>query len=246
MKKRKLLKLIPFVIIILLLGYSAFWVSSYSKPTEDAVAVFNSNSTINVTRDKFITFTPKYQEATTGFIFYPGGKVDPEAYAPLCSKIATKGYTVVIVPMPLNLAILNGDKGKEVIDAYPEIKNWVIGGHSLGGVMAANFAHSHLDLVKGLVMYAAYPQNKNDLSTSRLKVLSLWGSEDGCADITKVTGAKDILPKDTEFKPIDGGNHAQFGNYGKQKGDNTAKISILEQQNIAIQYTVSLLSEVSK
>ena len=246
MKKKRLLKLIPFVIIILLVGYSAFWVSSYSKPTEDAIAVFNSNSTIDVTRDKFITFTPKYQEATTGFIFYPGGKVAPEAYAPLCSKIAAKGYKVVIVPMPLNLAILSGDKGNEVIAAYPEIKNWAIGGHSLGGVMAASFAHNHLDLVKGLIMYAAYPQNKDDLSTSNLKVLSLWGSEDGCADITKVTGAKDILPKDTEFKSITGANHAQFGNYGNQKGDNPAKISSVEQQNLAVQYTVSLLSEVTK
>ena len=246
MKKIRHLKLISFVIIIILVVYSAFWVSSYSKPTEDAVAVFNSSSSINVTRDKFITFAPKYKEPTTGFIFYPGGKVAPEAYAPLCSKIAAKGYKVVIVPMPLNLAVLSGDKGKEVITAYPEIKNWVIGGHSLGGVMAASFAHSHLDLVKGLIMYAAYPQDKNDLSTSNLKVLSLWGSEDGCADITKVTGAKDILPKDTEFKPIAGGNHGQFGNYGNQKGDNPAKISIIEQQNLAVQYTVSLLSEVSK
>ena len=246
MKKIRHLKLIPFVIIIILVVYSAFWVSSYSKPTEDAIAVFNTNSSINVARDKFITFTPKYKKATTGFIFYPGGKVAPEAYAPLCSKIAAKGYKVVIVPMPLNLAVLSGDKGEEVITAYPEIKNWIIGGHSLGGVMAASFAHSHLDLVKGLIMYAAYPQDKNDLSTSNLKVLSLWGSEDGCADITKVTGAKDILPKDTEFKPIAGGNHGQFGNYGNQKGDNPAKISSIEQQSLAVDYTVSLLSEVSK
>ena len=246
MKKKRLLKLIPFVIIILLLGYSAFWVSSYSKPTQDAVAILNNNSALDITSDKFITFTPKYQEVATGFIFYPGGKVAPEAYAPLCSKIAAKGYKVVIVPMPLNLAILSGDKGKQVIAAYPEIKNWAIGGHSLGGVMAASFAHNHLDLVKGLIMYAAYPQNKDDLSTSTLKVLSLWGSEDGCADITKVTGAKDILPRDTEFKSIDGANHAQFGNYGNQKGDNPAKISSVEQQNLALQYTISLLSEISK
>ncbi|MCB2288590.1 alpha/beta hydrolase [Clostridium sp. CS001] len=248
MKKRKLLKFIPLVIVLLLVSYSAFWVSSYSRPTEEAVAVFNSNSgsNINVAKDKFITFTPKYKEATTGFIFYPGGKVAPEAYAPLCSKIAANGFMVVIVPMPLNLAVLSGNKGNEVIKDYPEIKNWVIGGHSLGGVMAASFAHSHLDLVKGLVMYAAYPQNKDDLSSSNLKVLSLWGSEDGCADINKVTGAKDILPKDSEFKAIDGGNHAQFGNYGNQKGDNAAKISVLEQQNLAIEYTVDLLGEVSK
>lgn len=246
MKKRKFLRFIPLLLIVLIVSYAAFWVLSYSRPTEDAITAFNSNSNIEVLNDKFITFTPKDKKTETGFIFYPGGKVAPEAYAPICSKIASQGYKVIIVPMPLNLAVLNGDKAQEVIKAYPEIKNWVIGGHSLGGVMAASFAKKHTDEIKGLVMFAAYPQAKDDMSKDDLKVLSLWGSEDGCADISKVTGAKAILPKDAEFMPIEGGNHAQFGNYGAQKGDNQAKIPAVQQQSIAVQHTVSLLSEVSE
>ncbi|ERI93979.1 hypothetical protein HMPREF1982_01287 [Clostridiales bacterium oral taxon 876 str. F0540] len=246
MKKRRLLRFTPLLLIAALVIYAIFWVSSYSRPTEDAVMAFSSNNSIEVSNDKFITFTPKDKNTETGFIFYPGGKVAPEAYAPICSKIAAQGYKVIIVPMPLNLAVLNGNKAQEVIKAYPEIKNWVIGGHSLGGVMAASFAKKHTDEIKGLVMFAAYPQAKDDMSKDTLKVLSLWGSEDGCADISKVTGAKAIVPKDAEFKAIEGGNHAQFGNYGFQKGDNEAKIPSAQQQSIAVEYTVSLLNEVSK
>lgn len=246
MNKKKLKIFIPLLIILFLFGYAAYWLTDYYKPTEEAVAAFNENKSFEIIKDDFITISPKNVTATTGFIFYPGGKVAPEAYIPLASKIANNGYKVIIVPMPFNLAILDGNKGEEVIKDYPEIKNWVVGGHSLGGVMAADFAYKHLDEVKGLVMFAAYPQDKNNLTDSNIKVLSIYGTEDGCADIGKIQGAKTILPKSSEFKAIDGGNHAQFGNYGFQKGDNDAKISTEEQQAITVQYTVNLLNEVSK
>jgi hypothetical protein len=246
MKKKRLKLYIHLVLLILILGYGTYWVNDYYRPTEDAVPVFNSGKSMEISKDDFITIYPKEETITTGFIFYPGGKVAPEAYIPIASKIASKGYTVVIVPMPLKLAVLGGNKGEEVIKAHPEIKNWVIGGHSLGGVMAANFAKKHLDQIKGLVMFAAYPQDKDNLSSSNLKVVSIYGTEDGCADIAKVTGAKGLLPMDASFKPIEGGNHAQFGNYGQQKGDNKAALTSSEQQAAAVQYTVSLLEAVSK
>jgi hypothetical protein len=246
MKKKKLIKFISLAIAVFIIGYCVIWVSSYYRPSEEATAVFNNSASVEITRDKLITFTPKGQKSETGFIFYPGGKVTPDAYAPLCSKIAASGYKVIIAPMPLNLAILNGEKAKDVIAANPDIKNWVIGGHSLGGVMAASYAYKHPNQVKGLVLYAAYPQDKNNMSKQGLKVLSLWGTEDGCADLKKVLGAKSLVPEGSEFKAIEGGNHAQFGSYGPQKGDNSAKIPSTEQQSIAAQYTISLLSEVSK
>lgn len=246
MNKKRLKIFIPLLILFLLLGYGAYWLTDYYKPTEEAVAAFSENKSFQVIKDEFISVNPKNVNTTTGFIFYPGGKVAPEAYIPLASKIANNGYKVIIVPMPFNLAVLDGNKGEEVIKAYPEIKTWVVGGHSLGGVMAADFAYKHLNEVKGLVMFAAYPQDKDNLSHSNIKVLSIYGTEDGCADIDKIQGAKTILPKTSEFKAIEGGNHAQFGNYGFQKGDKEAKISTAEQQSITVQYTVNLLSEVSK
>jgi hypothetical protein len=245
MKIKKQFKITLIIFAAIFLAFAANWLLSSYKPTEEAVQVFSS-SNVEVSKDKFITFKPKEKTPETGLIFYPGGKVAPEAYAPLCSKIAAQGYMVVIAPMPLNLAVLSPDKAEEVIKTFPNIKNWAIGGHSLGGVMAASFAKKHSEEVKALAFFASYPQDKDDLSSSKLKVLSLWGSEDGLADISKIKGAEKLLPSSSVFKEIPGGNHAQFGSYGIQEGDKEAKIPALDQQSLAVQYTVNLLSEISK
>ena len=107
--------------------------------------------------DNFITFTPKNITATTGLTIYPGAKVEPEAYAPLANKIAQAGYEVIITPMPLNFAIFDYNAADEVISKYPNIKNWAISGHSLGGVMAAKYASENSN-IKGVIFYASYPQ----------------------------------------------------------------------------------------
>jgi dienelactone hydrolase len=246
MKKKKQIKIISLIALLIVIAFAANWLLTSYKPTEDTIAVFSSSNTVEVSKDKYITFMPRDKSPETALIFYPGGKVSPEAYAPLCNKIAAQGYMVVIVPMPLNLAILNSESAEQVIKAYPDIKNWAIGGHSLGGVMAATFAKKHSDLVKGLALYASYPQDKDDMSDTGLKVLSIWGSEDGCADISKITAAQSLVPADSVFKEISGGNHAQFGNYGFQKGDKEPKIPALDQQSLTVQYTASLLDDISK
>lgn len=245
MKRNKLFKIVTLLIAAVVIITASIWLFSSYKPTDDAIAVFSSNSNVEVTKGKYITFTPRDKAPDTALIFYPGGKVAPEAYAPICSKIATRGYMVIIAPMPLNLAVLSPDMAQDIIKSYDKIKNWAIGGHSLGGVMAASFAKKHSEEIKALVFYASYPQKKDDISNTNLKVLSIWGSEDGCADISKIKAAENIIPKDSVFKEIPGGNHAQFGNYGFQKGDNVAKIPSLDQQSLAVQYTVNLLSEIS-
>lgn len=217
---------------------------NYSRPTAEALSSLKSNAKVTIEKNKYITFTPK-TSTDIGFIFYPGGKVAAEAYAPLCAGIAEKGYKVVIVPMPLNFAIFGKDKAAAVISAYPEINHWAIGGHSLGGVFAANYAYNNAKDIEALILYASYPQNSNNMSNTDIKVLSLWGSEDGVANIKTILGSKKLLPKDSLFKSISGGNHAQFGNYGLQKGDNNSKISSKEQQQEAITYTVDLLKQLS-
>jgi hypothetical protein len=246
MKSKKKIKIIIFLVTAVIIAFTSNWLFSSYKPTEEAISVFSSFNTFEVTKDKYIIFKPLNKTPDTALIFYPGGKVSPEAYGPICSKIATQGYMVVIVPMPLNLAILSPNRAEEIIKDHPGIKNWAIGGHSLGGVMAAAFAKKHTNEIKALALYASYPQSKDNFSETKLKVLSIWGSEDGCADISKITAAQNLVPKDSIFKEISGGNHAQFGNYGFQKGDNEAKISALDQQNMAVQYTVNLLSEIAK
>src|SRR5512135_3882355 len=119
------------------------------------------------------------QPADTGLIFYPGGLVDPAAYAPLMKQISDQGIMTVIVPMPLDLAIFGVNKANDVIAAYPEIKHWIIGGHSLGGSMAAEFVKGHPAAVEGIAFMAAYPADTTNLSALPIKVVSVHGSNDG-------------------------------------------------------------------
>ncbi len=161
-------------------------------------------------------------------------------------QIAAQGYLAVIVPMPLNLAVLAPGKASQVMAAYPEIKDWIIGGHSLGGSMAANYVKQNPTLLDGLFFWAAYPASGDDLSQETIKVVSVSGSLDGLATPDKIEASRVLLPTDTIWIPIEGGNHAQFGWYGDQPGDNPAEISRAEQQKIAIQAVLDLLNSVTK
>lgn len=164
-------------------------------------------------------------DSKTGFIFYPGGKVEAKSYEPILTSLSEKGVCVVLVEMPFNLAVLDSNAADKVMSQFNNIENWYIGGHSLGGAMAASYAAKHQDKLKGVVLLAAYPTKELDIP-----VLSIYGSEDGVLNrqkykeyIVKVNNLSEII--------IDGGNHAQFGNYGEQSGDNKPKISSEKQWN---------------
>lgn len=239
-KKHRIIKWTGIILAILLVVATvsgAIWINKTYKPNEEAKNVLAGTSKVKVTKDNYIEFMPTDKEPETGLIFYPGGLVEPEAYAPLCEKIAEKGYLVVIAPMKWNLAILSPNEAKGVQEKYPSIKTWAIGGHSLGGVMACKYASNH-DTIKGIILYAAYPQS-DEIEASDINVLSMYGSLDGVADLNKVKNAK--LPKNAEFKEIPGGNHSYFGSYGLQKGDNETTIASNEQLNIAANNTAEFL-----
>ena len=197
-----------------------------------------------MTGDKWLVFAPKQTTPTTGFIFYPGGLVDPRAYAPPVHAIAAEGYLVVIVPMPLNLAVFGSGKATNVINAFPEIEQWVIGGHSLGGTMAGQYAAQNSGNVSGLGLWASYPAESNNLSNNNLKVVSVYGTNDGLVTPENIDHSRALLPPDTEFVAIEGGNHAQFGWYGPQDGDNSAAISRLAQQEQTVTASLSLLNQI--
>jgi acetyl esterase/lipase len=210
----------------------------------EALAALQTDPQVTVTTDPWLVFQPTDQTPTTGLIIYPGGRVDPRAYAPAARAIAAQGYLVVIVPMPLNLAVLGSGRAAAVIQAYPDIQHWVIGGHSLGGSMAALYADKHRDQINGLALLASYPASSNDLSDSTIKVTSIYGTQDGLATKDKIDASRGLLPADTTWISIEGGNHAQFGWYGDQPGDNPATISRQEQQAQIIQAIVDLLRSV--
>ncbi|MGG1472456.1 alpha/beta fold hydrolase [Brevibacillus agri] len=163
-----------------------------------------------------------------GLILYPGALVTPESYAPLARALAGSGYRVFIARMPLNLAITDVERANQVLKAYPQ-QSFVIGGHSLGGAMAARYAASQLERIDGVIFLGAYPDKRGDLKEADVPVLSLLGSRDGVIDRKKYEENKQFLPKRTVYMSIEGGNHAQFGSYGAQEGDQPAAITPQEQ-----------------
>lgn len=237
-KKNKISKISIIIIsvIVIFIGVFIIWANNSYKPTSEAVEALKTNEVVTVTDDKFIVFEPK-SKATKGFIFYPGGKVEPEAYSTLAREIAEEGYLVVIAPMTLDLAVLSPNKATDVIEKFDYIETWAIGGHSLGGVMAVNYAAKN-ENINGVVLYASYPLGE-ELKDLDIKVLSMYGSKDGVADLEKIKNA--VLSKNSEVVEIEGGNHAGFGSYGNQKGDNEATITGEEQIEKAANYTVEFL-----
>ena len=248
MKKRRILiGILVGIVVIFGLGVGGFllWASNPYPAMPEALAGLESDALLRVQTDPWITFAPTGEAPSTGFIFYPGGLVEAEAYTPAVRAIAEAGYLTVIVPMPLNLAVLDASAAAEVIAAHPEIEYWAIGGHSLGGSMAAAFADENAQ-IDGLALWASYPAESNDLSARALAVTSIYGTDDGVALPETVLAAKPLLPADTVWVPIEGGNHAQFGWYGVQEGDNPAQISRAAQQDQVIWATVELLQRLEK
>lgn len=235
-----------FLIIgaILLIGLLAFgiWAANPRGPMPEALAALESDDRVIVKTDSWLTFTPHNMTPTTGFILYPGGRVDARSYAPPANAIAEAGYFVVIPPMSLSLAVLNPDAATDVIAAHPEIERWAIGGHSLGGAMAADYVYKQSDATEGLILWASYPPESVDLrDREELITLSIYGTEESGAE--KMQAAAAVLPPNTEWVAIEGGNHAQFGWYGDDES-NPATISRAEQQTQIIDATVAILNDI--
>ena len=222
------------------------WANNAAPADAAALAALTSDAQVTVSEENgFIVFYPtENPKPETGFIFYPGGKVDYRAYAPVLKLIAAQGVFVAVVPVRLNLAFFDINAAARVEATYPEIKNWFVGGHSLGGVAASIYAAEHSE-IKGVVFWASYPAD-DSLKTGNIPAVSIYGTNDGLATGEKLDGSKALLLPDTKFVAIEGGNHAQFGSYGLQSGDNEASISPEAQWTQTAEATVEFFSEVLK
>ena len=242
------MKVLIAVVAVFAIAVVAFviWGSTPLGPMPEALAALESDANVAVATDPWLSFTPTQGAKNTGLIFYPGGRVDPRSYAPMARAIAEAGYPVVIVPMPLNLAVFGVNRAADVIAAHPEVEHWVIGGHSLGGSMAASFTRNNPDLIDGLFLVASYPASSDDLSGfDDLTTYSVSATNDGLATPDKIDASRPLLPADTIWVPIEGGNHAQFGYYGDQPGDGQATNSREEQQRQTVEAALQMLSTVS-
>ena len=241
MKRKRILYGGIGLLVVLIGAFIGFvvWAGSTNPVMDEAIAALESDATVTVEQEEWIVFRPTERASQVGFIFYPGGRVDARAYAPLMRAIAAEGYLTVIVPMPLNLAVLDIERAAEVMAAYPDVERWAIGGHSLGGAMAASYTYSHPDHIDGLVLYAGYPAESNSLADANLPVMSIYGTRDG--RFQDLEASTPLLPGNTTYVVIEGGNHAQFGYYGLQHGDGEATISWKAQQEQSLWATLDLL-----
>lgn len=199
----------------------------------------------------FIEVNPtSNQYSKTGLVFYPGGFVDPHAYIGPLSKFVNsgKGHKVIIVKMPGNLAFFDPQRGAWIYEEFPDVTQWVISGHSLGGVMACSVVKKNPGFFMGLVLMASYPGSSNDLSDWTSSVLSMRGEFDGIVDSLTIASNASSLPEPCWIKSLDsiptgsspitvyyiipGGNHSQFGNYGDQEGDGIATITREDQAEL--------------
>lgn len=230
--------------IIASIGF-VWWGNTPLEAMPEALAGLQSNPGVSVETSPWMIFTPSENAFDLGVILYPGGHVDPRAYAPLAKEIAAQGYLVILPPMPLNLAVFGVNEADQIMQSYSEIETWVIGGHSLGGAMAAEYVAANPNKIRGLMLWASFSAENTDLSqVPGLDVFSIYGTEDGGVD--DIRASKGRLPADTVWVEIEGGNHAQFGWYGIQPGDGVARITRLDQQEIILNNTLNFLDDLTQ
>lgn len=228
-KQKKGLWIIPVVALLSVVIVFLIYVEQYYHADETALEALKTEDAVSVVKTEYGWLFDGPSE-TDAMIFYPGGKVEETAYAPLLRCLAEKGMDVCLVRMPFRLAVFGENKADQVITRY-NYSNWYIGGHSLGGLIAADYAADHSSQLTGVIMLAAYPTKP---LSEKLRSIIIYGSEDRVLNRKRMEEANRYLPNNSEKFIIEGGNHAQFGNYGDQSGDGIAAISSEEQQNQAV------------
>lgn len=218
-----------FLILAVLTGAFFWYVSDYYRAEDVALAVMAQDNGIAV-QDNLTILSPAYL-TDTAMIFYPGAKVEAEAYLPLLDQIRQTGITCILVHMPFRMAIFDADAAEAVISQFPEIQHWYMAGHSMGGAMASKFASDHPDQVDGLILMGAYIYGDYPDEDT----LTIYGSLN--------QSVEDHIDYTENIVEIEGGNHAQFGNYGPQKGDPTATISAEEQQRQTVEAIETFLAQ---
>lgn len=237
MKRKRIRRGLVLLIVAVLVIAGVWYVGDYYHAEENVSQYFQKESIVHVEEIKQGLWLDGGGEETA-LIFYPGAKVEYTAYLPMLYALAEEGVDVFLVHMPCNLAIFGKNKADAIMSEYT-YENWYLGGHSLGGAMAAAYTAKHMEAVAGLALLAAYPTES--LSEGNLSVLSVYGSEDHVLSMEKVEEGRTLMPEAyTEFC-IKGGNHAQFGNYGLQDGDGEAMISAKEQQEQTVKRILQMI-----
>lgn len=228
-KKHKTRIILTTLLLILSIIIISFLMYANDYYHADLKAIEGFSYADNIERKMLDNNTIVYEpeNSKTGLIFYPGGKVEYTAYEPLMEAIAEKGITCILIQMPFNLAIFDVNAADGIKEEYPNIENWYIGGHSLGGAMASSYISNHQEEFEGLILLAAY--STTDLSKTNINVISIYGSNDQVLNLKKYLSYKANLPSSLKEEIIEGGCHSYFGMYGYQEGDGIPSITNEEQ-----------------
>ena len=237
-KRGKRIALILLIIIVVFVVAMFVYLERYYHADADAMKALNSDAQVTVTEtsEGYLFDGPGEDSA---IVFYPGGKVEEESYAPLMRRLAEQGQDAFLLELPFRLAVFDMDAAGDVIEDY-DYDRWILAGHSLGGVAAASYTAEHPDEVEGLVLMASYPTKE---IPDEIPVLSIYGSEDRVLNLKSYEESRELWSDQTEEVVIEGGNHAQYGNYGEQKGDGEALISAEEQKRAVVENILKLFPE---
>ena len=242
-RKRQLSRFVRFFLIaclavFFLVSEGLIWLEDYYHAEDEAFSYLQGSDQVIVNRtvNGYLFDGPGKDSA---MIFYPGARVEVEAYAPMLFSLAEAGEDVFLVRMPFRIAFLGISEAEKLIGNF-DYDAWYLAGHSMGGVAAAEYAAKHPDKISGIVYLASYPASDTD---DKIRTLSVYGSEDGVLDREAYEKSRKYLPPEAQEEVIKGGNHACFGNYGEQKGDGKAVISAKEQQETTVQAVIAWINE---
>lgn len=244
---KKILKCTLAIFLVILAVSSIFlykkgWLHPVFKAGEKAGAVLAGESSEYEIRELdggALAFVP--DQAKQGLIFYPGGLVEPKAYAPLMDSLANEAVLCVLLNPKTRLPMFEAGIADGMKEEFPEVADWYIGGHSMGGLAAVSYVSEHLEEFEGLVLLASYPNL--DLRDSGLKVLCAYGSNDGVLSFEAYQEGKALLPADYKEVTIDGGCHSYFADYGVKGGDGEPEITMEEQIGITVKAVMEMVEE---
>ncbi len=232
MKKRtKIILFSILAVVLLVIGGGAYYIVQSAPVSETELSQAEIDTFSFEKKEGYLYFQSDHKNARTGIIIYQGARFEPLNYSRIANELQKMGYDVFISAMPFNWAFFNINLAGDIIDAYPQIDNWFVGGHSLGGAMASSFVQKHdIDSIKGMFFLASYPVS--DFSQTDIPMLYLFAENDGLVNEEDIKKAEANLSTSNanRVETIFGGNHSQFGNVKTQSGDNPATISGKEQQ----------------
>ena len=237
---------VPALVLCVLLTGALVW--SRPLPADDlALAALRDSSRVRVIdRITWYELVPSRRSSsgvpvtpTVGFVFVPGARVDPRAYARVLRPLAEAGFLVVVLKEPMNIALPNSGHAGRPMELFPQVRYWAVGGHSLGGVAAATYA-DRTPKVTGLVLYASYPVTT--IARRNLKVTSISGDADALTTPAEIADSKKNLPKSTRYVVLKGAVHSFFGDYGPQPGDGEPRLDRARAQAHIVANTRALLA----